>query len=98
MPATAVYLVKSLLMASMAASLMWRGVGKCGSPAPKSTRSTPWALSLPAAATMVSVSDGSMRRRRSLTFFALAGGIVVAIGYRAHDFLADFLPLIFSRN
>src|SRR5436190_23648094 len=40
-PLTGVYLVKFLLSASMAAFLMLSGVGKSGSPALKSTTSTP---------------------------------------------------------
>ena len=38
MPGTTVYFEKLASMAAMAASLMCRGVAKCGSPAPKSTR------------------------------------------------------------
>src|SRR5271165_374729 len=52
-------------MAAMAASLMWRGVGKCGSPAPKSTRLAPCARSLAASAATAMVAETSIRPMRS---------------------------------
>ncbi len=45
MPVAGVYLVKPLLMASMAAALTFSGVSKSGSPAPKPMMSRPWAVS-----------------------------------------------------
>src|SRR5271168_1264634 len=52
-------------MAAMAASLMCRGVEKCGSPAPKSTRLTPCARSLEASAATAMVAETSIRPIRS---------------------------------
>src|SRR4051812_15856103 len=75
-PATPVYLVKSVLMALMAASLICRGVLKCGSPAPKSASSIPCAFSLAASFTMARVAEISMRLMRSLTNFCVV--VVVA--------------------
>src|SRR5208337_4480695 len=51
-------------MAATAASLMWRGVGKCGSPAPKSTRLAPCARSLAASADTARVAETSIRPMR----------------------------------
>src|SRR5271170_4373741 len=70
-------------MAAMAASLMWRGVAKWGSPAPKSTRWAPWARSLAASAVTAMVAETSMRPIRSAK-------ILVAIGI--HTILADSCP------
>ena len=53
-------------MAWMAASLMWRGVAKWGSPAPKSARSMPWAFILSASAVMAMVAETSIRLIRSV--------------------------------
>ena len=68
-PGTTVYRVKLASMAAMAASLMWRGVGKCGSPAPKSTRLAPWARSLAASAATAMVAETSIRPMRSAKTF-----------------------------
>src|ERR1017187_914625 len=51
-------------MASMAASLMWRGGLKWGSPAPKSTRLMPCARSLAASAATAMVAETSIRPMR----------------------------------
>src|SRR5258708_40122500 len=64
-PGTAVYLVSLAWMALMAASLMWSGVGKSGSPAARPITSLPAAFisrNLPWAAL---VGEGLMRLRRS---------------------------------
>src|SRR5579864_8140259 len=77
-PATGVYLVKLARMAAMAASLMCSGVAKCGSPAPKSTRSAPFSRSLVASITTAMVAEISMRSMRSertLLFTSLATGM-----------------------
>src|SRR5882724_11572127 len=67
-------------MASIAACLMCCGVAKCGSPAPKSARSTPCALSRSASAVIAIVAETSMRLIRSLkTFFAAAVVVTVAL-------------------
>src|ERR1035441_5972343 len=52
-------------MAAIAASLICRGVGKWGSPAPKSTRFAPWARSLAASAATAMVAETSIRPIRS---------------------------------
>src|SRR5437588_6251793 len=68
-------------MAAMAASLMGCGVAKCGSPAPKSTRSTPLARSLSASFTTARVAEISIRPMRSLSLSVTGpGAVVVAMG------------------
>ena len=70
----------------MAASLMCRGVGKCGSPAPKSTRSTPWARSLAASAATAMVAETSIRPIRSAkTLVGLNAVVMLSI-------FTDFCP------
>ena len=58
MPDAAVYLVKPALIASIAASHTFLGVGKSGSPAPKLTTSTPAAFICLALSEIASVEDG----------------------------------------
>jgi hypothetical protein len=53
---------------------MWRGVAKCGSPAPKSTSFAPSARSFAAAAVTAMVAEISMRPMRWLNFVAVDGG------------------------
>src|SRR5579864_6245531 len=65
-PPVGVYLVKLALMASMAARLMLSGVGKSGSPAPKSTTSTPSRRRRSASAATFMVDDSLMRPTRSV--------------------------------
>ena len=57
MPAGGVYLVKFWSMAAFAASFAGCGVGKSGSPAPKSTTSTPWRFSFAASPATFIVGD-----------------------------------------
>ncbi|OQC72454.1 MAG: hypothetical protein BWX45_00909 [Deltaproteobacteria bacterium ADurb.Bin002] len=57
-PPTGVYFVKPASMARMAACLMWSGVSKSGSPAPKPMTSLPCARRALALAVMARVSDG----------------------------------------
>src|SRR6185312_13921051 len=64
-------------MASMAASLMWRGVAKCGSPAPKLTRLTPCARRRAASAVTAMVAETSMRPMRSEK--VLLAAVLVAV-------------------
>src|SRR6266567_1932217 len=64
-------------MAAMAASLMWRGVGKWGSPAPKSTRLAPWVRSLAASAATAMVAETSIRPMRSAKILEGAATVVV---------------------
>src|ERR1044071_4046702 len=64
-PALAVYLVKFASMARCAAAPMCAGVGKSGSPAPKSTTSTPCALSFKASAATFIVGETPIRLVRS---------------------------------
>src|SRR4051812_19690309 len=73
MPETTVYREKLASMAAIAASLMCRGVAKCGSPAPKSTSFAPSARSLAAAAVTAMVAEISMRPMRWLNFVAVDG-------------------------
>src|SRR6185437_12096074 len=61
----------------MAASLIWRGVAKCGSPAPKLTRFTPCARRRAASAVTAMVAETSMRPMRSEK--VLVAAVLVAV-------------------
>src|SRR4030042_4624197 len=63
-PPTGVYRVNPSLMARMAASRMFAGVSKSGSPTPKWTMSTPWAFSWLALAFRARVAEGGIWRIR----------------------------------
>ena len=60
-PAVGVYFVSPARMASAAASLMFCGVSKSGSPAPRSTTSMPAARIVCAACIAAKVDDGFIR-------------------------------------
>src|SRR5258708_8822889 len=66
-PAAALYLVRPLRIATIAASLMNSGVSKSGSPAPIAITSLPSALSLAALAETARVGEGLMTLRRFAT-------------------------------
>src|SRR5271170_8117422 len=66
-------------MASIAASLMWRGVAKWGSPAPKSTSLAPWARSFAASAVTAMVAETSMRPMRSAKSVVAVVAVVMVI-------------------
>src|SRR5678816_4850020 len=74
-PSTSVYLVAPASSAFFAASLMFAGVSKSGSPAPKLTTSTPAAFNLAAFADTARVGDGSTtdNLRASFTASLLVG-------------------------
>src|ERR1043165_7852284 len=61
MPPADVYFVRPAFMAAIAACLMFSGVSKSGSPAPKSQTFTPSARSLSAACIAAIVADDCMR-------------------------------------
>src|SRR5260221_12930790 len=66
-PAAGVYLwLRGSRHAAAAASTMWAGVGKSGSPAPKPTTSTPAACSAFALASTARVADGAIAPMRAL--------------------------------
>src|SRR5215831_13008611 len=67
MPPVAVYFVLFSSMALMAAFLMCSGVGKSGSPGPKSATSTPRAFSFSASAITADVGEIWMRLMRSVS-------------------------------
>src|SRR2546422_1272468 len=67
-PAVGVYLVFPACIAARAASLMFCGVSKSGSPAPRSTTSTPAARIASAACIAASVDDAFMRATFSETW------------------------------
>src|ERR1700693_2801354 len=64
-PPVGVFFVKLASSAAMAAFLMLSGVGKSGSPAPKSTTSTPSRRKRSASAATFMVDDSLMRDTRS---------------------------------
>src|ERR1700751_3479745 len=64
-------------MAAMAASLMWRGVGKCGSPAPKFTRFAPLGRSLGASGGTAMVAETSIRPMRAANTCEAAATLVI---------------------
>src|SRR5882757_8271405 len=66
-PGVAVYFVLLSLMALIAACLMWSGVGKSGSPGPKSAMSTPLAFNWSAAAMTAAVGEIWIRLIRSVS-------------------------------
>ena len=65
MPAAGVYLVKPAASAWMQASLICCGVSKSGSPAPKSTTSTPCARNFSASAATFMVDETLINEMRS---------------------------------
>ena len=67
-PSTRVYFVAPASSARLAASLMWAGVSKSGSPAPKLITSRPFARKAAALAETASVGDGSMSDNRRASF------------------------------
>src|ERR1700687_4263560 len=67
MPPVGVYFDLFSSMALIAAFLMWSGVGKSGSPGPKSATSTPRDLSLSASAITAAVGETCMRLIRSVS-------------------------------
>ena len=66
--------------ASTAASTMWAGVGKSGSPAPKPMTGSPAALSALALASTASVADSAMAATRRETRARCGGGHGVLLG------------------
>src|SRR6266545_3348446 len=76
-PAVAVYLVWPALIASKAASLIFCGVSKSGSPAPRSTTSTPAARIASAACMAASVDDGFILATFSETGNGEVSGLVI---------------------
>ena len=77
------YFVKLASMARCAAAPMCVGVGKSGSPAPKSTTSIPWAFIFMASAATFIVGDTAMRPARAERFIdsgpqGLAPALLVA--------------------
>src|SRR5436190_10716234 len=71
MPATGVYLVNSRSSASCAAAFTAPGVGKSGSPAPKSITSIPSRRSRSTVAVTFIVGELAMRDVRSASFMVL---------------------------
>src|SRR5687767_12464227 len=91
-PAVGVYLVCPARIASAAASLMCSGVSKSGSPAPRSTTSTPAAFSASAACIAARVDDGCIRETFSET--GKAAPVVLRVEL---DIFLLFLPRCFER-
>src|SRR5215471_6482629 len=83
-PLVAVYRVKFSSIACSAASLTFRGVGKSGSPAPRSIRSTPSARNRSASIKTASVDETSMPDTLidSLNVFLLVLNRTLRIYYR----------------
>src|SRR3990167_8027399 len=80
-PPTAVYLVKPLLIAPMAASLMCCGVSKSGSPAPSPMMSLPSAFSFAARAVTARVGEGLMACTRVESSKIFPCGLNVSANY-----------------
>ena len=76
MPPAGVYFDLLLSMARMAAFLIWSGVGKSGSPGPKSATSTPLAFSFSASARTAAVGEIWIRLMRSVN--CTSGSLVQA--------------------
>src|ERR1700677_2500357 len=75
-PPAGVYFVKFSLMARMAACLMLSGVGKSGSPALKSTTSTPSRRSLSASAMTFIVEETLIEEMRSAMVGLVSVGVI----------------------
>src|SRR5580692_8227156 len=73
----------------MAASLMCCGVGKCGSPAPKSTSLAPWARSFAASAATAMVAETSIRPIRSAKTFCAAATVIVLLSLQILRFASN---------
>src|SRR6185295_11833126 len=91
--------------AARAASLMWAGVSKSGSPAPKLITSTPAALSLAAFAVTARVIDGLIGSRRDAILSGDIGFPVFAVergdhgsGYQTGDVAAQASNLFYQRR
>src|ERR1700683_3443297 len=80
MPAVAVYLVRSSRNAWTAACLMCSGVGKSGSPGPKSTTSTPLALRRSAAMITAAVGETEIRPTRLDNFKTVSLPLTELVG------------------
>jgi hypothetical protein len=83
MPAMAVYLVNPDWSACTAAATAQGGESKSGSPAPKSTTSTPWALSSSARRATLSVADSVIRSTRAESRIVSNGIIRTFVGASA---------------
>src|SRR5215510_10229439 len=82
MPLAEVYLVKFSSSARFAACLMCSGVGKSGSPTPRSITLTPCERSLSAAITTAAVDDSFVSRARVETGNVVACDAFVLILYK----------------
>src|SRR6266567_894460 len=76
-PPAAVYFDLFSSIARTAAFLMWSGVGKSGSPGPKSAMSTPFAFNLSASAMTAAVGEIWMRLMRSVSCTSSSFGRLV---------------------
>src|SRR6185436_18122289 len=76
-PAVAVYFVRPAAMARPAACLIFSGVSKSGSPAPKSTTLTPCARNASAACMAASVDDACIFETFSETGNSDGAGLVI---------------------
>src|SRR5206468_12095349 len=98
-PEFVVYFVKFASMAAWAAAPICFGVGKSGSPAPKSITSTPWAFSFKASAATFMVGETPMRFVRSASIvsgpqgfpreFLVTQPLFHALGYEPVDRSAE---------
>src|SRR4029077_10474784 len=93
MPAVGVYFVRFRASASMAAALMWMGVGKSGSPGPKSTTSRPRARNFSASARTTMVGETVMRSTRLANLSFILGP-----QRRLLDYLGPQAPFNRDRN
>ncbi len=71
-PGTGVYFVYPSSRAFFAAALMWSGVSKSGSPAPKPTTSIPCAFICFALLVIASVGEGWILPTRAASFISLS--------------------------
>ena len=79
--------------AAAAASTMWAGVGKSGSPAPKPITFSPCALSALALASTARVADGAIAARRSETRFTAPHAATSRSRFPATNRLSDPCPV-----
>src|SRR3989304_2882444 len=95
-PPVAVYLLKSSRMARMAASFTFSGVGKSGSPAPKSIRSAPSERSFSASIITAMVEETEMRETLLEKAISAVLGLNCTLLMRLHLLGAE--PLLHQRR
>src|SRR5436309_8072256 len=96
MPGVGVYFVKFSSIAAWAAVLMAPGVGKSGSPAPKSITSIPARRSLSTVAVTCIVAELAIRFVRSASRVIGSAFYFLPLSFCLRPFTFDLLPFVFD--